>query len=106
MPAARRTTLQTLAAALADGRIAPDAGADRSEMRRRLLAIPGIGDWTASYVLMRAAADTDAFPASDHGLLQAFAKLGRPAGAAQAVELAQPWRPWRAYAVQHLWASL
>ena len=54
MPAARRTTLQTLAAALADGRITPDAGADRDELRRRLLEIPGIGAWTASYILMRA----------------------------------------------------
>jgi AraC family transcriptional regulator of adaptative response / DNA-3-methyladenine glycosylase II len=98
--------LQTLATALAEGRIAPDAGADREEVRRRLLAIPGIGDWTASYVLMRAAADTDAFPAGDHGLLQALARLGRCVRAAQAVELAEPWRPWRAYAVQHLWASL
>ena len=106
MPAARRKTLQMLASALAEGRITPDAGADRDEMRRRLLDIPGIGDWTASYVLMRAAADTDAFPAGDHGLLQAFARLGRPVDAGRAAELAEPWRPWRAYAAQHLWASL
>jgi AraC family transcriptional regulator, regulatory protein of adaptative response / DNA-3-methyladenine glycosylase II len=105
MPTARRTTLQTLAAALADGRITADAGADRDELRRRLLAIPGIGAWTASYVLMRAAADTDAFPAADHGLLQALTRLGRPGAAARAAELAEPWRPWRASAVQHLWAS-
>ena len=106
LPAARRKTLQTLASALADGRITPDAGTERDEMRRRLLDIPGVGAWTASYVLMRAAADTDAFPAGDHGLLQAFARLGRPVDAGRATELAEPWRPWRAYAAQHLWASL
>jgi AraC family transcriptional regulator of adaptative response / DNA-3-methyladenine glycosylase II len=106
MPAARRRTLQMLASALAEGRITPDAGADRNEMRRRLLDVPGIGAWTASYILMRATADTDAFPAADHGLLQAFAHLGRPVDAGRATALAEPWRPWRAYAVQHLWASL
>ena len=106
MPAARRRTLQMLASALAEGRITPDAGADRNEMRRRLLDVPGIGAWTASYILMRATADTDAFPAAAHGLLQAFAHLGRPVDAGRATALAEPWRPWRAYAVQHLWASL
>jgi AraC family transcriptional regulator, regulatory protein of adaptative response / DNA-3-methyladenine glycosylase II len=105
MPAARRRTLQRLAAALAEGRITPDAGADRDEVRRRLLEIPGIGAWTASYILMRAVADTDAFPAGDHGVRQALGRLDRPVGAARAVELAEPWRPWRAYAVQHLWAT-
>ena len=105
MPAARRSALQRLAAALADGQITPDAGADRDEMRRRLLELPGIGAWTASYILMRAMADTDAFPAGDHGVLRALGRLDRPADAARAVELAEPWRPWRAYAVQHLWAA-
>jgi AraC family transcriptional regulator of adaptative response / DNA-3-methyladenine glycosylase II len=106
LPDARRRTLQTLAAALAEGQITPDAGVDRDDVRRRLLEIPGIGPWTASYILMRATADTDAFPAGDHGLLRALARLGRPVDASRAAELAEPWRPWRAYAVQHLWAAL
>jgi AraC family transcriptional regulator of adaptative response / DNA-3-methyladenine glycosylase II len=103
MPAARAATVRALAKESADGAIALDAGADREEMRRRLLQIRGIGPWTAEYVAMRALADTDAFPASDLGVLQGLAALGAPATPKTAAELSERWRPWRAYAVQHLW---
>ena len=80
------------------------AGADRDEARRRLLEIPGIGPWTAEYIAMRALADTDAFPATDLGVLHGLAALGIPAGARSAADRSSRWRPWRAYAVQHLWS--
>jgi AraC family transcriptional regulator of adaptative response / DNA-3-methyladenine glycosylase II len=61
-----------------------------------LRAIPGIGDWTASYFALRALRDPDAFPTGDLGLRRALARLGNPDP--------ERWRPWRAYAAQHLWA--
>ena len=69
----------------------------------RLREIPGIGDWTVSCILMRLG-DTDAFPATDLGVRRALELLDRPHDAAGAPRLAEPWRPWRAYAVQHLWS--
>jgi AraC family transcriptional regulator of adaptative response / DNA-3-methyladenine glycosylase II len=78
------------------------AATDRDELRERLLQIPGIGEWTVAYVLMRLG-DTDAFPATDHGVRCALEALDQPTDAAAATRLAEAWRPWRAYAVQHLW---
>ena len=107
VPAARAATIRALAETLADGRITLDPGADRDETRRRLLEIPGIGPWTAEYVAMRALADTDAFPATDVGVLRGLSALGAPLGAPPdakaASALSERWRPWRAYAVMHLW---
>jgi len=106
MPAGRRRGLLALAGAIAHGELVLDAGADRAEARRGLLALPGVGPWTAEYVAMRALRDPDAFLASDLGVRHALQQLGQSGkpGAAQA--LAERWRPYRAYAVQHLWASL
>ena len=106
MPAARAATIQALARQSARGDIALSAGADRDEARRRLLEIPGIGPWTAEYVAMRALADTDAFPATDLGVLRGLAALGAAPGAKAARALSEHWRPWRAYAAQHLWGLL
>ncbi|HLH14097.1 MAG TPA: AlkA N-terminal domain-containing protein [Solirubrobacteraceae bacterium] len=106
MPATRRRSLATLARALASGELAVDAGADRVDARARLLALPGIGPWTAEYIAMRAMRDPDAFPASDLGVRHALARLGRPSRPADAAALAERWRPYRAYALQHLWGSL
>jgi AraC family transcriptional regulator of adaptative response / DNA-3-methyladenine glycosylase II len=103
LPASRAATIRALARELADGRLDLDAGADRDEVRRRLLEIRGIGPWTTEYVAMRALADPDAFPATDLGVLHGLAALGAPSTAKAAAELAEAWRPWRAYAVQHLW---
>ena len=103
MPAARRRALHDLVSALARQELVIDTGADRVEARRQLLALPGIGAWTAEYIAMRALRDPDAFPASDLGIRHALEQLGQSASAAT---LAEAWRPYRAYAVQHLWASL
>ena len=102
MPAGRARALVTLAAALASGEVALHPGADRDEAAARLLALPGIGPWTVAYIRMRALSDPDAFPATDVGVLRALAALGAGAG----VAVAERWRPWRSYAVHHLWATL
>ncbi|MCK1797137.1 helix-turn-helix domain-containing protein [Streptomyces sp. XM4193] len=100
MPEARRAALRTLMAALADDRIALDPGADRDEAERSLLALRGIGPWTAGYLRMRALGDPDVFLASDAGARQGLERLGgTPADA-------ERWRPWRSYALHHLWNSL
>jgi len=117
MPRARATGLTGLATALASGELSLDPGAERDRAQAQLLALPGIGPWTASYIRMRALSDPDAFLPSDVGVLDALARLGAvPAGARArarasrvfrvAAELAEGWRPWRSYAVQHLWAFL
>jgi AraC family transcriptional regulator of adaptative response / DNA-3-methyladenine glycosylase II len=94
---ARQRTLRGLAAAAASGRLTLDPGADPGEIAARLAELPGIGPWTIGYILMRAAADPDAFPEADLGLRRALARLGAPAGRPAR------WRPWRAYAAMHLW---
>lgn len=103
---ARAHALVVLCGALADGSLALDPGADRDAARERLLTLPGIGPWTAEYVAMRALGDPDAFPATDLGVRHALEQLGHAGDHAAATALAERWRPWRAYAVQHLWASL
>jgi AraC family transcriptional regulator of adaptative response / DNA-3-methyladenine glycosylase II len=97
---ARQLTVRALAGAVASGQLSPGPGADPEETAARLAALPGIGPWTVSYVLMRAVADPDAFPAADLGLRRALAWLGCDPGRAGR------WRPWRAYAALHLWAAL
>lgn len=105
MPASRRATLLALAAALAEGRVALDTGAGRDEARAALAALPGIGPWTVGTIAMRALGDPDAFVASDLGVREAARRLGLPT-APRALERASlAWAPWRAYAVQHLWAT-
>jgi AraC family transcriptional regulator of adaptative response / DNA-3-methyladenine glycosylase II len=106
MPAARRRGLLALVTALARRELVIDVGADRLDARRRLRALPGIGPWTAEYVAMRALRDPDAFPSSDLGVRRALEQLGRDGRPGAAATLAESWRPYRAYAVQHLWASL
>jgi AraC family transcriptional regulator, regulatory protein of adaptative response / DNA-3-methyladenine glycosylase II len=97
LTSARQRTLRGLAAAAASGRLTLDPGADPAEIAARLAELPGIGPWTIGYILMRAAADPDAFPEADLGLRRALARLGAPAGHPAR------WRPWRAYAAMHLW---
>jgi AraC family transcriptional regulator of adaptative response / DNA-3-methyladenine glycosylase II len=106
MPGARRRALLGLAAALAAGEPSLDAGADRERARGRLLALPGIGPWTADYIAMRALRDPDAFLPSDLGVRHALEQLGQDGRPTAAERLAERWRPYRAYAVQHLWAQL
>ena len=127
MPLARGRALVTLASALAGGDISLDPGADRDEVGARLLALPGIGPWTAGYIRMRALSDPDVFLPGDVGVVRALGQLApgepaangtgangpgtRRAGAnggprAGSLAAAERWRPWRSYATHHLWAVL
>ena len=92
MPASRRTAVLTLARTLADGTEA-------------LGTLPGIGPWTRSLIAMRALGDPDAFAPTDLGVRLAARAAGLPATPAALVKRAEPWRPWRAYAVQYLWGT-
>lgn len=105
MPATRRRTLFALAGALADGRIVLDAGAGRDEARAALAALPGIGPWTVGTIAMRALGDPDAFIAGDLGVRLAAQRLGLPTSPTGLEKASLAWAPWRAYAVQHLWAT-
>ncbi len=101
----RAATLRSVARAALDGTLTFDASQDPAAFRESLLAIPGIGEWTAQYAAMRALKNPDAFPASDLGLLRAFDAPGRRRlRPAQLEELSQDWRPWRAYAALLLWS--
>ncbi len=121
MPRSRALALTGLGAALASGELSLDPGAERDHAESVLLALPGIGPWTASYIRMRALSDPDAFLPADVGVLHALAHLGalpvetgptetgpsaRTRAAKAAGALAENWRPWRSYAVHHLWAYL
>ena len=106
LPQARRRTLLGLARALASGDVVLDPGADRREARARLLALPGIGPWTAQTVAMRGLGDPDAFLESDLGVREAARRLGLPTTPGALVRASAAWAPWRSYATQHLWALL
>ena len=106
MPRSRGRALVTLATALASGRLSLDPGACRDDVERKLLAMKGIGPWTASYIRMRALSDPDAFLPTDAGVRHGLALLGAAPDPASAARLAESWRPWRSYALHHLWAGL
>jgi AraC family transcriptional regulator of adaptative response / DNA-3-methyladenine glycosylase II len=106
MPGSRQTALRGLAQALASGELDLDAGAQRAEAQERLLELPGVGPWTASYIAMRALRDPDAFLAGDLGIKKALERLGQDGSPASATQIAERWRPYRAAASQHLWATL
>lgn len=94
LTASRKASLRAAALAHATGALVLDPTADRDEARRSLLALPGVGPWTAEYVAMRALGDPDAFPGSD-------LVLKRRTDPTQAAR----WSPWRAYAAMHLWTD-
>jgi AraC family transcriptional regulator of adaptative response / DNA-3-methyladenine glycosylase II len=104
MPRVRGRALVTLCRTLADGDVRLDRGADRDAVRESLLAIAGIGPWTADYVALRALGHPDVFLPTDIGVRDALRGLGRDPAAATA--LAEGWRPWRSYALLHLWHTL
>jgi AraC family transcriptional regulator of adaptative response / DNA-3-methyladenine glycosylase II len=99
LPAARARALVDAAAAVADGQVQLDPGADRQEVRARLGALRGVGPWTVDYVAMRALGDPDVALAGDAALRRALAARGL------APEQLDRWRPWRSYAVVRLWAG-
>jgi AraC family transcriptional regulator of adaptative response / DNA-3-methyladenine glycosylase II len=104
-PRTRRTTLTTLIAALADGSVDLGAGSDWGRARELLTALPGLGPWTVEMIAMRALGDPDAFTPTDLGVRTAARGVGLPVTPAALTRHAAAWRPWRAYAVQYLWAT-
>ena len=106
MPRTRAATLASLAAAVVANPQILETARSLTECVTRLCALPGIGEWTAQYIAMREFREPDAFPARDIGLLQAFTDaLGKRSTSRELLARAERWRPWRAYAAQHLWAS-
>ncbi len=107
MPRARGRALVRLCRAIGDGEVALDRSGDRAEVRARLLALPGIGPWTADYVALRALGDPDVFLPTDAGVRRALARRGEETGdQADLQSLGRTWRPWRSYALVHLWSTL
>src|SRR5215831_14581050 len=102
MPLARARTVVALARAVADGRLALMPNGDAEATLEALRAVPGIGEWTAQYIAMRALSWPDAFPHTDLGVMKALGEKN----AKRVLEAGEAWRPWRAYAVMHLWQSL
>ncbi|HEX7917170.1 DNA-3-methyladenine glycosylase [Rudaea sp.] len=102
---ARIATLHAIAAAARDGRVDFRRERPLAEFVSMWTALPGIGDWTAYYLAMRGLAQADAFPAGDIVLRKAVARDGKPVATKALEEMSQAWRPYRAYAVLHLWRS-
>ena len=100
----RVAALQGLARAVVDG-LPLHRGAPLASTQEALLALPGIGDWTTQLLALRVLGWTDAFPATDIGLLKALG-LAQARDAPQAIAMAESWRPWRSYAVIALWRAL
>ena len=102
MPGARARTVLALAKAVAQGDLdlTPNAGIDAT--LDKLRALPGVGEWTAQYIAMRALAWPDAFPHTDLGVMKALGETNPR----RVLAAGEAWRPWRAYAVMHLWQSL
>lgn len=105
LPRSRRTTLTTLVGALADGSLQLGLDSDWERARAQLIALPGFGPWTVEVIAMRALGDPDAFLPGDLGMRRAAADLGLPSTSVALTGRAAAWRPWRAYAVQYLWAT-
>lgn len=102
LTSARIATLRALARAAADNL---DLSAGVEDVTAALLRLPGIGEWTAQYVALRAFGEPDAFPAADLVLRQMAASNGTPVTARELARRAEAWRPWRAYATMHLWRA-
>ncbi|HKO49467.1 MAG TPA: 3-methyladenine DNA glycosylase 2, partial [Polyangiaceae bacterium] len=106
MPKSRAATLSAVAAAWLES---PEIFANScalDEAVRRLRAIRGVGEWTAQYIALRQLREPDAFPASDLGVMRALTdERGLRPKATEVLARAERWRPWRAYAAQHLWAA-
>lgn len=102
IPTARAQSIISLARAVAEDKLSLEPGADMENTMRSLTALPGVGQWTAQYIAMRALAWPDAFPYSDLGIRKALALKSDK----QVLAVAEAWRPWRSYAAMHLWKSL
>jgi AraC family transcriptional regulator of adaptative response / DNA-3-methyladenine glycosylase II len=102
MPGARARSVIALARAVADGKLVLMPNADIEATLEQLRALPGVGEWTAQYIAMRALAWPDAFPHTDLVVKKALNETD----ARKVLAAGEAWRPWRAYAVMHLWHSL
>ena len=102
IPGARARTVVALARSVADGDLVLIPNTDIDMTLQRLRALPGVGEWTAQYIAMRALAWPDAFLHTDHGVMKALGEKD----ACRVLEASEAWRPWRAYAVMHLWNSV
>lgn len=100
---ARMRTLRAIAQAVGEGRIGFHADQPLDDFIAQWTALPGIGDWTAHYLAMRGLAHADAFPAGDIVLRKAVARDAVPVATSKLEAMSQAWRPYRAYAVMHLW---
>jgi len=94
-----------MADAIASGQVDLEPGADRDSSCAALLALPGIGPWTVAYVRMRALGDPDVFMPSDLGVRHGLEALGVDGSVRAASMISEQWRPWRSYALQHVWAA-
>ena len=102
----RQAAIVAIARAVAERRITLSAGADVPATMAALKELPGIGDWTAHYIAMRALRWPDAFPAGDVALHKALGVLGSKTAAKEVEAMSQAWKPWRSYAVVRAWATL
>jgi len=105
MPRSRAATLAGVAAAIGADKRLFDPRRDLAEAVTRLRDLPGIGEWTAQYIAMRALGESDAFLANDIAVQRRLASNGRRPTASELLARAERWRPWRAYAVLHLWMA-
>ena len=101
----RAEAIRTLAQAVLDGRLRFSTPSSLEEAIDSMVQLPGIGDWTAQYIAMRALGEPDAFPAGDLILRRAAATKANPLTEKQLRQQAESWRPWRAYAAIYLWKS-
>ncbi len=104
-PGKRIDAIVGAAAALADGSLVIDVGESRAELEARLVALPGIGPWTAGYVALRVLGSPDVLLTGDLALRQGAARLGLPSEPRELAARGVLWSPWRSYAGMHLWES-
>ena len=104
-PASRQRTVLSTARALANGELVLDVGMPAAELRSQLIALPGIGPWTADYVTMRVLGNPDVLLAEDLVLQRTLRSLGAANTAREARVLGERWAPWRSYATLHLWRA-
>jgi AraC family transcriptional regulator of adaptative response / DNA-3-methyladenine glycosylase II len=102
---ARAATIRGLARAVVSGDLRLEAPLGLDEAVVRLAALPGIGEWTAQYIALRAFGEPDAFPAADLGLRRALANGKGMPSTRELAQLSEAWRPWRSYAAIHLWTD-
>jgi AraC family transcriptional regulator of adaptative response / DNA-3-methyladenine glycosylase II len=103
MPEMRVRTVQALAEEVDRERLSFVVKGSLSDFIEQLTRIPGIGDWTAQYIAMRAMGEPDAFPAGDLGIIKALRQGDKRLTLTKIRQIAEKWRPWRAYAAMHLW---